>query len=542
MRKLLMWSVGMLFGLPCICQQKSSHVSKTWVADLGNGSYKNPILHADYSDPDVCRVGDAFYMTASSFDAVPGLPILKSHDLVNWSLIGHALLRQLPYEHFSHTQHGNGVWAPALRYHDEEFFLYYPDPDFGIYLTKAKDPKGPWSPPVLVESGKGLIDPCPLWDDDGQLYLVHAYAGSRAEIKSILVVKKLNKEGTKVLDEGKMIYDGHEMDPTIEGPKFYKRNGYYYVFAPAGGVATGWQLVLRSKSLYGPYERKVVMDQGNTEINGPHQGAWVETPKGESWFLHFQDKGVYGRVLHLQPMKWRKDWPVIGEDPDEDGKGQPVLVHQKPFVDKSFPIVTPPESDEFSNQELGLQWQWQANPQHTWAFMQPAKGTLRLYTQRTLDSTHNLWQIPNVLLQKLPAEEFSVTVKFAFRFNPKLENERIGLVMMGQSYAYLALKSEQEGNILSFVSCEEAIKGNKEQEKYRKKIEGQKVYLRLSMQKGGICYFFYSENGNDFTKIESPFQAVPGLWIGAKMGLFATRASATNDAGYADVDWFLVGK
>src|SRR5688500_7631940 len=322
-------------------------VSKVWVADLGNGMYKNPILNADYSDPDAIRVGNDFYMVSSSFEDIPGLPILHSKDLVNWSIIGHALKRQPPFDHFSVPRHGEGVWAPAIRYHNNEFNIYYPDPDFEIYLIKAKNSAGPWSEPILIEGGKGLIDPCPLCDDVGSVYLIHAYAGSRAGIKSIIVIKKLNRDGTKVLDEGKLVYDGHELDPTVEGPKLYKRNGYYYIFAPAGGVSTGWQLVLRSKNVYGPYERKIVMDQGTSPVNGPHQGALVSTQTGEDWFLHFQDKGAYGRIVHLQPVHWVKDWPVIGVDKDSDGKGEPVLSYKKPNVGKVYPVQTPAESDEF---------------------------------------------------------------------------------------------------------------------------------------------------------------------------------------------------
>ncbi|RYD73413.1 MAG: glycosyl hydrolase 43 family protein, partial [Sphingobacteriales bacterium] len=324
-------------------------ISQTWISDQGNGTYRNPVIDADYSDPDVIRVNDDYYMVSSSFDAVPGLPILHSKDLINWTIINHALLRQPPYEHFSKTQHGNGVWAPSIRYHNGEFYIYYPDPDFGIYLTKAKDPAGEWSVPILVEAGKGLIDPCPLWDKNGKVYLAYAYAGSRSGIKSVIAVKELNNQGTKTTNTGKIVYDGHELDPTIEGPKLYKRNGFYYIFAPAGGVSTGWQLILRSKNINGPYERKVAMDQGNTSINGPHQGAWVVTQTGEDWFFHFQDKGVYGRVVHLQPMKWINDWPVIGEDKDGDGKGQPVLSFKKPNVGKIWPISTPAESDEFND-------------------------------------------------------------------------------------------------------------------------------------------------------------------------------------------------
>ncbi|HPH47090.1 MAG TPA: glycoside hydrolase 43 family protein, partial [Chryseolinea sp.] len=310
MKRSILFSLFIVSSTLC-----AQDVSKVWVSDLGNGSYKNPILHADYSDPDAIRVGDDFYMTASSFDAVPGLPILHSKDLVNWKIIGHALKRQPPFEHFEETQHGNGVWAPSIRYHNDEFYIYYPDPDFGIYVTKAKKVEGPWSEPLLIESGKGLIDPCPLFDGDKN-YLVFAYAGSRAGIKSVIAIKQLNDAGDKTIDEGRIVYDGHQLDPTIEGPKFYKRNGYYYIFAPAGGVSTGWQLVLRSKNIYGPYERKVVMDQGKSSINGPHQGAWVDTSTGEDWFIHFQDKEAYGRVVHLQPMKWVNDWPVIGVDKD----------------------------------------------------------------------------------------------------------------------------------------------------------------------------------------------------------------------------------
>lgn len=517
-------------------------ISKVWVPDLGNGTYQNPVIDADYSDPDAIRVGDKFYMIASSFDAVPGLPILESTDLVNWKLISHALKRQPPFEHFSKTQHGNGVWAPAIRYHNNEFYIYYPDPDFGIYLTKAKNINGPWTDPKLVEAGKGLIDPCPLWDDNGKVYLVHAYAGSRAGIKSLIVVKEMNAAGDKTIAEGKIVFDGHEQDPTLEGPKFYKRNGYYYIFAPAGGVSTGWQLVLRSKNVYGPYERKVVMDQGKSPINGPHQGAWVNTPNGDDWFLHFQDKDAYGRVVHLQPMTWIRDWPMIGVDKDGDGVGEPVLIHKKPTVFKPSPVFTPPESDEFNGTELGLQWQWQANPTATWSFLNPNKGSLRLYTVKVPDSAKNLWEVPNIIMQKFPTEEFTATTKLSFTVNPKLENEKVGLTVYGLSYAYLALKSKKDGLYLVYSVCKNADKGKAENEKTIIKLESKDIYLRVKVAKGAKCQFSYSTNGNTFTAIDDVFEATPGKWIGAKMGLFATREQQTNDSGYADFDWFRVTK
>lgn len=542
--KYLVFSSFFLFGAAMSNAQsvpmETKYVSKVWVADQGNGTYKNPVLDADYSDPDAIRIGDDFYMVASSFDAVPGLPVLHSKDLVNWTLINHALKRQPPFDHFSKTQHGNGVWAPAIRFHKGEFYIYYPDPDFGIYVTKAKNPAEEWSDPILIEGGKGLIDPCPFWDDNGKAYLAYAYAGSRAGIKSVIAVKQLNPEGTKTLDAGVLVYDGHELDPTIEGPKFYKRNGYYYIFAPAGGVSTGWQLILRSKNIYGPYERKVVMDQGKSKVNGPHQGAWVNTQTGEDWFLHFQDKEAYGRVVHLQPMKWVNNWPVIGADKDGDGTGEPVMTYKKPNVGKVHPVQTPPESDEFNSTTLGLQWQWQANPKATWSFMNVSKGSLRLYSDQMPGDAKNYWEVPNILMQKFPAEEFKATVKLTFSPNTKIENEKAGLIIMGQNYASIAIRSKKEGNYLVLGDCKAAHKGNTEVETILTKLDVSSLYLRVTVIKGAKCKFAYSTDGRKFEAVGKEFQAEVGQWIGAKMGLFCTRDVKINDSGYADFDWFRV--
>ncbi|MBL6446699.1 glycoside hydrolase 43 family protein [Fulvivirga sp. 29W222] len=521
-------------------QAQNTELSEVWVADQGNGTYKNPILYADYSDPDICKVGDDFYMTASSFNAIPGLPILHSKDLVNWELIGYALDRQAPLDHFSKPQHGNGVWAPSIRFHNNEFYIYYGDPDFGIYMVKSKKAEGPWEAPVLVQEGKGLIDPCPLWDDDGKAWLVHAFAGSRAGIKSVLVVNKMNPDGTKLLDEGTIVFDGHENHPTIEGPKFYKRNGYYYIFAPAGGVPTGWQTVLRSKNVYGPYEDCIVMDQGKTAINGPHQGGWVELESGECWFAHFQDKEAYGRIVHLQPMEWKNDWPVIGEDRDGDGKGQPVMVYKKPNVGKSYPRQTPPDSDEFGLNKLGVQWQWHANPKASWAFPNAADGYLRLYTDQLPEDAKSLWGAPNLLLQKFPAKEFAVTTKLTFYPNEELENEQTGLLIMGEDYAHISLASKEDGLYVVFTIAKDVRHGNREKQEIITKLKGNEAYFRVEVRADAKCQFSYSEKGKKFKAVGEAFTAVPGRWIGAKVGIFAIRQDKINDSGYADYDWFRV--
>jgi len=525
----------------CHGQQKPTVIpgkkAGAWVADKGDGTYTNPVLHADYSDPDAIRVGDDFYMVSSSFEDIPGLPILHSKDLVNWQLLTHALQRQPPYDYCSKPRHGAGVWAPAIRFHNGEFYIYYPDPDYGIYLVKAKNINGPWTEPLLIEAGKGLIDPCPLWDDNGKTFLAHAYAGSRAGFKSIIVVKEMNKEGTKIIGNGVMVYDGHELDPTIEGPKFYKRNGYYYIFAPGGGVSTGWQTILRSKNIYGPYERKVAIDQGTTSINGPHQGAWVTTQTGEDWFLHFQDKDAYGRIVHLQPMKWVNDWPVIGTDKDGDGKGEPVLTFKKPNVGKTHPVSTVQDSDEFNETKFGLQWQWQANPKEGWAFP-TANGSLRMFSVYQPDSIQSVWNLPNILGQKLPAEEFIARLKVDFK--PKFKNEKFGLIVFGSDYAYISVEKKEDG---MYIVCKENLKADKggvEKEVTVFPVKGNIFFLEVKIEKGGVYHFGFSDSEGIFTTIVKSHIAKPGRWVGAKIGMFCSRTNITNDAGYADIDWLRI--
>ena len=520
-----------------------------WNPDCGDGTYRNPVLFADYSDPDAIRVGDDFYLVASSFHATPGLPILHSKDLVNWTIINHALPRQVPVDHFSLPRHGEGVWAPAIRCHDGKYWITYPDPDFGIYLITARDPAGEWSPPMLVKAGKGLIDPCPFWDDDGQMYLIHAWARSRSGISNLLTLHKLSPDGTKVIDAGTTIIDGAKIPGwrTIEGPKLYRRHGYYYVFAPAGGVSEGYQAVFRAKNIYGPYEPRIVLAQGSTAINGPHQGAWVDTSTGEDWFLHFQQLRPTGRVVHLQPMVWRDDdWPVIGSDPAGTGKGEPVLVHAKPNVGRTYPVAAPQTSDEFAGPALGLPWQWNANPQPGWAALDARPGFLRLASvgapRTRTDGTpagNNRYDVPNFLLQKFPAPAFTVTTELEFA--PAAEGEIAGLVVFGYDYALLGLRRTAEGRRLVLLVNQGANRpGAEEHEVAAVDAKDAPLYLRVTVAKDANCRFAYSYDNLTFTAIGPPFRATGEQWTGAKVGLFASAPTAAVKTGHADFDWFRV--
>ena len=544
---ILSLSVCSLFH-PAMAQYRS----EVWVSDEGNGMYRNPVLHADYSDPDVCAVGEDYFLTASSFNCTPGLPILHSKDLVNWKIVNYALKKVEPVEYYNEARHGKGVWAPSIRFHEGVFYIYWGDPDFGIFMVKTRDPYGEWDAPVLVKAGKGMIDPCPLWDDDGRVYLAHAWAGSRAKFNSVLTVCELNKEGTAVISDPVLVFDGNDgVNHTIEGAKFYKRNGFYYLFAPAGGVVSGWQLVMRSKDVYGPYEARIVMAQGKTDINGPHQGGWVDTPAGESWFLHFQDKGAYGRVLHLNPMKWVNDWPVIGVDKDGDGCGDPVSRYRKPKTDKTYPIETPVESDEFDTRKLGLQWEWHANYQDVFGFT-TNMGYVRIYGHELSPHFKNFWEVPNLLMQKFPAEEFTATAKL--KVSAKDDGQLSGLIIMGWDYSWIGVEKQGEKFLLKQAVCKDAEQGNLEQvstlavlEPSRKFEAGlfpnyeREIYIRVHVDKGAYCRFSYSLDGKKFTEAGTLFKARQGKWIGAKVGMFSVTPHG-KERGWVDVDWFRVEK
>ena len=540
----------MMLALPMAAL--AQYKSQVWSPDNGNGTYTNPVINADYSDPDVCVAGEDYYLTASSFNCIPGLPILHSKDLVNWEIVGHAVKELEPKQEFDRPSHGNGVWAPSIRYHNGEFYIYWGDPDYGVFMVKTKDPAGEWSKPLCVIPGKGLIDTTPLWDDDGRCYLVNAYANSRSRFASVIAIRELSADGTKPIGNPVIIYDGNGTESrTCEGPKIYKRDGWYWVMFPAGGVPTGFQVAMRSKSPFGPYESKVVLAQGKTKINGPHQGAWVHTKFGEDWFLHFQDKEAYGRVVHLQPVTWKDNWPVMGVDKDGDYCGEPVTTYRKPKTSGKVQVVNPAESDEFSDTRLGLQWQWHANYNETFG-MPTAFGSYRVYTHKVSEKFQNLWEVPNLLLQKTPADKFTATTKI--RFTSKDQNQTGGLLMMGLDYSGLVVKRVGNDFQLLQISCKSADKGKPQTEQLIATLKPTAVdqidyqpgthidiYMRMSVNDGKM-HFSYSLDGKKYTKCGTEFTMREGKWIGAKIGFVAYEPGQKTNRGWIDADWFRVTK
>ena len=504
-------------------------IHKMWIADQGDGTYTNPILYTDYSDPDAIRVGEDYFMIASSFCNTPAVPLLHSKDLVNWKVINY-IMDKLPFEYYDKPVHGCGTWAPAIRFHEGTYYVFIPMPDEGIMMCKTTDPWGKWSEPAYVRKVVGWIDPCPFWDEDGKAYMVTAFARSRIGFKSMLYMSHIEPDCSGVLDDGQFIYDGHATQPTIEGPKLYKRNGYYYIFAPAGGVKPGWQTVLRSKNIYGPWEEKIVLHQGNSPVNGPHQGAWVDTPDGQDWFLHFQDVGNAGRIVHLQPMHWENDWPVIGVNA-VDGCGEPVLRYKKPEVGATYPIDTPEDSDFFEGDCLGLQWQWNANYKKEWYDLKD--GQLLLHAQ-TADPKTQLCDISNLLLQKWPAPEFSTTT--CLHLKQMKDGDVAGLVSLGGCYTALAVQK-----IHGKMSLQQRTGNWTKDDEVRTDLgewNSDVIYMQMKVEKETYRTFYVGITEENLQPVGQMVEATPGRWVGVKDGLFAINEQGAAGGSVA-ADYFV---
>ncbi|MGE4586898.1 MAG: glycoside hydrolase 43 family protein [Mangrovibacterium sp.] len=496
----------------CFSQNRPESPSHPW-GDQGNGTYINPVLNADYSDPDAIRVGEDYYLVCSEFHFM-GIPVLHSKDLVNWTIIGRIYdeFRFAP-EFDTNERYAGGSWAPAIRYHEGKFYVYFCTPKEGLFMSSAEDPAGPWEPLSQVVKIEGWEDPCPFWDEDGKAYLGHSRVGAGP-----IYIHKMSPDGKQLLDNGLIVYTG----PVAEGTKIHKMGGWYYLSIPEGGVSRGWQTILRSRNIYGPYEKKVVLETGSTGVNGPHQGAWIDTPAGEWWFVHFQSVDRIGRVCHLQPMHWKDGWPVMGIDIDRNGIGEPVYVWKKPDVGQAYPVTAPQSSDEFDTPELGLQWAWNHNPVHEAWSLAEKSGFLRLNAL----PAPSFPKAKNTLTQKVMGNSGEATTLLLT--GQLKDGQKAGLCLMGKQYnqAGIVVKGKQV-----FVYAD--INGTLAEQPFK----NSKIYLKVIIApEYGKNQFLFSTDNKKFKAIGEPFAASFGNWKGPKLGLFSY--SESGQGGSALFDWF----
>ncbi len=501
--------------------------------------YTNPVINADYSDPDLIRVGDDFYMVASSFTYIPGVPVLHSKDLVHWEIINY-VVRSLPFEKYSGPSHGSGTWAPAIRFHNGEFFVFIPLVDEGIMVARSKDIRGEFKLNMLKEAS-GWIDPCPIWTDDGKAYMVFAFAYSRCGKKNVLALIEIDPECTHTIGDYSIIFDGNMIAPISEGPKIYKKDDYFYVLFPAGGVATGWQCCIRSRNIHGPYEYRIVMHRGSASVNGPHQGGWVTAPDGSDWFVHFQDVIELGRVIHLQPMCYTADgWPLIGVDQNGDGIGEPVYEFRSPV--ENAPEYSIPMSDEFDSDSLSLQWQWQANPDESSYSLTEKPGFLRLKCKANKTRENLLWYAPNALTEIPQHDQF--TAAASLTLNGKEDGDFGGIGIIGHRYAYIGVYYERgEYSLRVYKGDVRKItyEGLSEEEQLLSlPVPSGSVYLRMELRRDKNYFFSYSTDGVTFVKLNKIFTLERATWTGAKLTLWAANKENKDSTGSADFDYFRV--
>ncbi len=473
---------------------------------------------------------------------MPGIPVLESGDLVNWKVISYVFPRldlNPAYNMQGGDRYGKGCWAPSIRYHANRVYVFFPTPDEGIFMSSAPSPEGPWDPITAVISQGGLEDPCPFWDDDGTAYLVHSKLGAGP-----LILHKMSPDGRKVLDDGKIIVQDVKNLPTLEGPKFYKRNGYYYIFAPFGGVDGGSEVVLRARNIYGPYDYKVVLSQGSTSINGPHQGGYVETPSGQGWFVHFQSRGAYGRITHLEPVSWADDWPIMGEK-DPAGKdwtplppasdaiigqgfpgpvGQAALSFQKPDV-TSDAIQIPDATDEFTGPNLGLQWEWNHNPVDDHWSLNERPGFLRLKALPAPD----LLRARNTLTQLLADPEMEATA--LLDTEEMTDHQSAGLCLLCSDPSWIGVVKQDGHRKITLLEKGQVVNGPD--------LTQDTVQLRVHVAPDQTASYSYSQDGINFTSLGVPTPIMFSWWKGARPGLFTFNTDSSAIAGgIADFDWF----
>jgi beta-xylosidase len=496
-------------------------------SDLGNGKFMNPVVRADFPDPDVIRVGEMYYMVSTTMSLFPGATILKSRDMVNWEYCAQPLTQLSTGDNYNlkngQDAYAKGMWAPSMKYYNGKFYLLINGSDTGYWLLTAENPEGTWQKKKLDH---GYYDPGMLFDN-GKVYI----ACGAGKIK----VCELDLNFNFIQEKEVIDRNGTQ----LEGSHFYKRNGYYYIYA----TYAGWpdqQVVFRSKNIFGPYEEKQVLEQtyGNTP-NLIHQGSLIQDVKGNWWTIMQEDLGSLGRFPNLQPVKWVNDWPVVGNN------GTPY----KSFVDEITKPATSddyyltkamPTTDNFRSYPLGMQWEWNHNPDNNnWSLFERA-GWLRLKTNSVVSS---LPQARNMLTQRIFIDKEKATTGTVRLDVSRLnEGDRAGICIFQDPYAAIALEVKNGNRQLVWFQdkVKDGGQGFSPAEKTKTvELTDNIVYLRAAVKYGdNKAYFYYSTDGTTWERLgnETSQHFNLSVFFGARFGLFCY--STQSSGGSADFDWF----
>jgi beta-xylosidase len=490
--------------------------------DQGDGTYRNPVVPGDYSDLDCIRVGADYYAMSSTFQFSPGVVILHSRDLVNWTILGHVVtdLNQIGPEldWTRMSRYGKGIWAGALRHHDGKFWVYFGTADEGFFMSTAKNPAGPWEPLHPVLRAAGWDDCCPFWDDDGQGYLVAT--NFRDNYKTWLF--KLTPDGRDLMPDSRLLLNEGS---GREANKLYKIDGTYYHLYSENRAGVGrYVMMQRAKTILGPYTEKKQLGHADRPAMEPNQGGLVQTEGGAWYFFTHHGTGAWeGRCASLLPVTWIEGWPIIGEV-GADGIGSMVWSGTKPVSGTSR--ATPQSSDEFDAASLPPQWEWNYQPRAEKWSLTERPGFLRLQAFPPLRSD-DLLSAGNTLTQRAMRTKENV-VTLALDLSGMADGQVAGLCHFAKGYSTLGVRQEGGRRTLESARGPAVIRGPA--------VVGPKLWLRSEWGLDGLSRYSYSEDGAGFTPFGEPSQLTWGSYRGDRIGIYTYNS--LGEAGHLDVDWF----
>lgn len=506
-------------------RSQAEHARAVW-GDQGDGTYKNPIIWADYSNPFLLQHDGDFYMVAAT--RFMGMPILHSKDLINWRLLGRVYAHLDWDDKYNHPGQAYGAgWAPSIAHQDGTFWVYCASTD-GIFMTSAVDPAGPWEPPVLIHRGSDWSASYPFWDDDGNTYLFHSGAGA-----SPLVLHRMSADGKHLLDDG-VVLEGTL--PKTRDPLLVKRNGYYVLFATGsrrsrfgtGSVVDAY----RSKSIYGPYEHRVILDVGGVG-DSPGGAGWAEFPTGHFWFLHHVGIQRHGHLPILELGGWEGDWPWIGYGSMEGGPGWLVWSHAEPNVSPRQPVTVPASSDEFAAPELGLQWLWNHNPDASkWSVIE-RPGYLRLRASMLDRGEQGLLPFAedavifarNTLAQPIMGKRCTATT--VMDVTGMADGQRAGLCLLNRDYAWIGAVQGNGRRTIKAYRNETTVEGHE--------LAQNSIWLQAVCD-DGVGSLSYSLDGSIYVSLGESLRCQVQSSEMHKLALFTYNVHA--ERGHVDFDWF----
>jgi beta-xylosidase len=531
--------LSLLFILAFNCNSHAGPRIGSW-GDQGDGTYKNPILNADYPDVDIEQAGDIYYMITSTNHYAPGMTLLKSKDLVNWTIIGHVfnkLTWEPRYNFDEMSGYRFGIFAGDLAHHDSEWFCYFIDASSGLYMSTAKEITGPWSRPICMLKKTRWTDPAVFWDDDEkQAYLVCNFGRDPAHKMNQTRLFKMSWDGKKLLDKGKAIYQGRG----AEAAKIYKIGGNYYIFMAEWIEGDRKQIILRGKSIYGPFERRIAMERGNGAHRSVCQGALVQATDGSWWYSHQlvqhreKVKGTFagrttgssyeGRSQWLIPVRWQDGWPVLGEDPDGNGIGNTVHLWKKPI--QGYPIDAPQTDDEFDAPKLGPQWEWNHNPRDNRWSLTERRGWLRLKANVPVNNG-GFWNASNTISQRLMGKGKGV-VTAKVDISGIKPGQKAGFCHHSGQYVLLGIRVDGNGE-------KSLIFNNNGKVKEGPVIHNDMIYYRTK-NNGNQASYEYSLDGKIYKPFGEKFQLKFGRWRGDRLGFYCWNDNKAD--GHIDIDYF----